>query len=302
MSAKAQLFGVVIAYNPDSIGLNGLPLKTYLVATSFGGEQWEGFSVKGDQLIIGDEVDIIDCGSGLDPWSGWGLVKRSYGYPTVYNVKHFATQRHIASHIGYQATSAMNWLCRAAGCIGRLYWAGKVAAVWTTTIEVQDPYLLTSRVVPVSSDLLASSFSVGDTVLVYSPSSGEECIGWWLMEPGIAIGTIKLVKSTHAFSHITPGIFGVDPNSIYITYTANKLYANGSAAFWYKRPEYSWTPGAYLLGLFVNGESEYVWATFLTSESSSLTYFLSGWHPSLHTIDDTDMVPLNTLFGVFERF
>ena len=183
MSSRAELYGIVSGSAGMSTGLNGEQVQTYWVDTSFGGERWIGFSVKDEVLTAGEVVTIIECGEDGDPWAAWGLVKYHYGLPMVYSVKHFATRRLFDENQKYRATSALNWLCRAAGAVGRIYWPGRVTSISGSTLTVQSRWAEYSRAVPVSSDLDAADFSVGDYVLVYSPSSGEEVIGWWMMEP-----------------------------------------------------------------------------------------------------------------------
>ena len=229
MSSRAELYGIVSGPAGMSTGLNGEQVQTYWVDTSFGGERWIGFSVKDEPLVAGEVVTIIECGEDGDPWAAWGLVKYHYGLPMVYSVKHFATRRLFDENQKYRATSALNWLCRAAGAVGRIFWPGRVISISGSTLTVQSRWAEYSRAVPVSSDLAAAEFSVGDYVLVYSTTAGEEVVGWWMMEPG-------LYSEYNRYTAVFTGVWQNDFPGGKLTYT----FSLGKSCL-FAEPNTNWT-------------------------------------------------------------
>ena len=241
MSARGEIYGIITGYAGTTTGLNGETLQQYWVDTSWGGERWVGFSVKGVDLTAGDVVDIIDCGLDGDPWAGWGLVRRAVGLPSAYAIKHWATARGIESDFRYKTTCAMNWLCRAAGAVGRLYWPGRITAIDGSTVTVSGRWGGIARTMPVSSDLSVADFSVGDYVLVYAPSSGEICIGWWLMKPGESSFTVSITHNGLVAGEVgtftvsiantgTRSLYSVDTNISYLAGSLSELSATTWAA------------------------------------------------------------------------
>lgn len=189
MSAKDMLYGIVSMVVPNCTGLDGGTYTGYLVDVNLFTDPLLGNSIKGTTFSVGDVVTIIQCGESLAfggtdvPMHGWAFCEYSYSYPSVYQVPNAALARSICTDPRYSASVSMNWICRHSGAVDSLYWPGRITAISGSTVTVCDQFGAGAYQMPVSSDLSIGDFSVGDYVLVYSPSSGEQVIGWWLMAP-----------------------------------------------------------------------------------------------------------------------
>lgn len=190
MSAKDMLYGIVSMVVPNCTGLDGGTYTGYLVDVNLFTDPLMGNSIKGTTFSVGDVVTIIQCGESLAfggtdvPMHGWAFCEYSYSYPSVYQVPNAALARSICTDPRYSASVSMNWICRHSGAVDSLYWPGRITAISGSTVTVCDQFGAGAYQMPVSSDLSIGDFSVGDYVLVYSPTSGEQVIGWWQMEPG----------------------------------------------------------------------------------------------------------------------
>lgn len=191
MSAKDMLYGIVSMVVPNCTGLDGGTYTGYLVDVNLFTDPLLGNSIKGTTFSVGDVVTIIQCGESLAfggtdvPMHGWAFCEYSYSYPSVYQVPNAAIARSICTDPRYSASVSMNWICRHSGAVDSLYWPGRITAISGSTVTVCDQFGAGAYQMPVSSDLSIGDFSVGDYVLVYSPSSGEQVIGWWMMAPSI---------------------------------------------------------------------------------------------------------------------
>ena len=198
MSAKELIYGVVATVVPNCTGVDGGTYTGYIVQKSHFGGTVLGHSIKDVSFVPGDVVRIVQCGENLTyggtdvPLHGWGFLPYANDYPTVLQVPEYSIVRDIETNPKHAATASLNWLCRKAGCIDKLYWPARITGISGSLVTVCDQFGDGAYQMPVSSDLSISDFSIGDYVLVYSPSSGEEVIGWWMMEPGGAIITVSL--------------------------------------------------------------------------------------------------------------
>ena len=198
MSAKELLYGVVATVVPNCTGVDGGTYTGYIVQKSHFGGTVIGHSIKNVSFVPGDVVRIIQCGEcltygGTDvPLHGWGFLPYSSACPSVLQIPEYSLVRDIENNQRHAATASLNWLCRKAGCVYKLYWPARITAISGSLVTVCDQFGDGAYQMPVSSDLSIGDFSVDDYVLVYSPSSGEEVIGWWMMEPGGAIITVSL--------------------------------------------------------------------------------------------------------------
>jgi hypothetical protein len=191
MSAKELIYGVVATVVPNCTGVDGGTYTGYIVQKSHFGGTVIGHSIKNVSFVPGDVVRIVQCGESLPygstdvPLHGWGFLPYASDYPTVLQVPEYSLVRDIETNPRHAATASLNWLCRKAGCIDKLYWPARITGISGSIATVCDQFGAGAYQMPVSSDLSISDFSVGDYVLVYSPSSGEEVIGWWMMAPGM---------------------------------------------------------------------------------------------------------------------
>lgn len=189
MSAKDPLYGVVATVVPNCNGVDGGTYTGYIVQKSHFGGTVIGHSIKDVVFAPGDVVRIVQCGEcltygGTDvPLHGWGFLPYAENYPSVIQVPEYSLVRSIETNLKYEATASMNWLCRKAGCIDKLYWPARITGIIGSLVTVCDQFGDGAYQMPISSDLSIGDFSIGDYVLVYSPSSGEEVIGWWMMAP-----------------------------------------------------------------------------------------------------------------------
>ena len=191
MSAKELLYGVVATVVPNCTGVDGGTYTGYIVQKSHFGGTVIGHSIKNVSFVPGDVVRIIQCGEcltygGTDmPLHGWGFLPYSSACPSVLQIPEYSLVRDIETNPKHAATASLNWLCRKAGCIDKLYWPARITGISGSLVTVCDQFGDGAYQMPVSSDLDAADFSVGDYVLVYSTTAGEEVIGWWMMEPGL---------------------------------------------------------------------------------------------------------------------
>ena len=253
MSAKELLYGVVATVVPNCTGVDGGTYTGYIVQKSHFGGTVLGHSIKDVAFVPGDVVRIVQCGEcltygGTDvPLHGWGFLPYANDYPTVLQVPEYSLVRDIETNPRHAATASLNWLCRKAGCIDKLYWPARITGISGSLVTVCDQFSDGAYQMPISSDLSIGDFSIGDYVLVYSPSSGEEVIGWWMMEPGGASFTINITPS-----HLVAG----DPTAftMSISNTGTRTLTSVSALFSYLAGSLydvsasGWTPGTILPG------------------------------------------------------
>jgi len=208
MSDKWKLYGVITSSGGNMIGLDGQDLPVWWVDVGLANQRWVGFSVAGAALAVGDVVSIVQCYETNDTWGQvWGLIPYADGQHSVVSVSNYATMRQLEWE--YPATCALNWLCNYAGAKQSLYWPGTVTAVGSSSLTVKNRWETFTREVPIDAGLSAGDFSVGDTVLIYSPSpSAEVCVGWWMMQPGesamsVSITHLPLIAGKQATFTVT---------------------------------------------------------------------------------------------------
>lgn len=184
MSEKWLLYGVISSSGGDYVGLDGNTVPVWWVDIGLSNDRWVGFSIKGNDLSVGDVVAVVECGDTNDTWGAlWGLIPYADAMPSVVGVRSASQAREFAW--AYPATSALNYLCRYSGAIGRLYWPARITSIGSTTAMVTDRWATYTRELPFSSDLTPADFSAGDYVLVYDLGARAEIVGWWMMKPGI---------------------------------------------------------------------------------------------------------------------
>lgn len=184
-----NLFGVVTGTDPAR------GPGWYRVQPSINEPFMSGVSIKGTELSVGQIVAIVQHG-------GWDDSRRAFAFAeTNCDIWSSVELGRSRDNLIDQAKvgAFLAWLSHKAGRAEELYHPARVTAVGASTLTVADWYTGAALgSLPVAADLSASSFSVGDGVLLrMTPAALKRVEGWWETVPNSeSIGVYWIHDST----------------------------------------------------------------------------------------------------------
>jgi len=162
----SDFWGVVIS-GPNN--------EYYTVVPSWGPPvELTGVSIKGTDIGVGSEVDIITCGQA--PAQEYAFIERSYKIGSAFSLPDGGKE--MASQVAPGGVALSYILNRANKKDIRFRPATVTSVVSSTTLAVTDRWNKISMQIPIVPPLTGSDFDVDNTVLVRT-NPRPEVLGWW---------------------------------------------------------------------------------------------------------------------------
>jgi hypothetical protein len=166
---NAVIFGIV---ESELTSIEGY----YRVNPSVGTGFVVGVSIRGNTLTVGSLVGIVQCG-----WRGqnaeWGFFNVDQDMVSVLEPDPAVRNSMIET---CPAGATLNYLAQKSGVVGTRYRPAVVIVVSAATLTVVERWTQKTLDLPVTTELSASDFVVGDIVLIGAhPDRRVQIEGWW---------------------------------------------------------------------------------------------------------------------------
>ena len=174
-----------------------------------------GASIKGTDIEVGSEVDIITCGQA--PAQEYAFVERSYKIGSAFSLPDGGKE--MASQVAPGGVALSYILNRANKKDIRFRPATVTSVVSSTTLAVTDRWNKISMQIPIVPPLTGSDFDVDNTVLVRT-NPRPEVLGWWYPHGNVSIVGVGFPMASYPG---VPIITGINIRDLNMTWEKNRL-------------------------------------------------------------------------------